>query len=156
MALRKYDITLTDGQRKELQNLVSKGTSKAREIKHANVLLLSEQKKTYKEIESSLNISHQTITNIRKRFCEESLESALTDKPRPGIKSKFTDKADAYLISLSCSNPPEGRECWTMQMLSDKLIELKLVDSISDEAVRLRLKKIRLSLGKKSSGVLAI
>lgn len=155
MPREKYEIHLTELQRKELQELVSKGRAKAREIKHANVLLLSEQGKTYKEIEKALNVSHQTILTIRKRFTLENLKSALVDRPRPGVKSKLDDKGEAYLISLSCSNPPEGREIWTMQMLADKLIELKVVDSISDETVRRHLKKTRLNRGKRNSGVSA-
>lgn len=151
---QQYKVKLTDAQREELKSLVNKGTGKAREIKHANVLLLADQGKIDKEIEEIIDFSHQTIHTIRKRFFTENMSSALKDKPRPGGKSKLDDKAEAFLISLTCSNPEGEREVWTMQLLADKLIELKVVDSISDETVRLHLKKINLNLGRKSSGLL--
>ena len=150
-----YKVNLTDSQRKELESLVSKGTAKARVIKHSHVLLFSADGKIDKEIEEFVKVSHQTIFTIRKRFCTENMKSALFDKARPGIKSKLDDKAEAFLISLSCSNPEGEREVWTMQLLADKLVELKLVDSISDETVRRHLKKTSLSLGRESNGLLA-
>lgn len=147
-----YKVNLTAQEKERLHKLINKGTAKAREIKHAHVLLLSDAGKLDREIEEALHISHQTIFKIRQRFFLEGLESSLKDKPRPGKKSKLDDKAEAYLISLSCSNPEGEREVWTMQMLADKLVELKLVDSLSDETVRRHLKKTNLSLGKRSNG----
>ena len=155
MPKKEYVVKLSEAQRKELKDLIDKGEAKAREIKHANVLLLSDQGKKDKDIEEFLNVSHQTIYTIRKRFCQGNLNSAIVDKPRPGGKSKLDDKAEAFLISLTCSNPEGEREVWTMQLLADKLIELKLVDSISDETVRRHLKKTSLNLGRKSNGASA-
>jgi transposase len=152
---QQYKVKLTNAQRKELQDLVNKGAAKAREIKHANVLLLSDQGKIDKEILEVVKLSHQTVYTIRRKFFTENMKAALVDKPRPGMKSILDDKAEAFLISLTCSNPEGEREVWTMQMLADKLIELKVVDSVSDETVRRHLKKIGLSLGKRSNGVLA-
>jgi hypothetical protein len=88
-----------------------------------------------------------TITAIRKKFMEGGVENALYDKARPGAAPKITGEIEAHLTMLACSAPPEGRSRWTLQLLADKLVELKLVDSISDVAVMHRLKKMNLSLG---------
>jgi transposase len=114
------------------------------------LLLTDESQKKNKgteEIASALMCSLPTITNIRKKFVEGGLEKALYDKPRPGAIPKITGEIEAQLTLLACSAPPEGRSRWTLQLLADKLVELKLVDSISDVAVMHRLKKMNLSLG---------
>lgn len=82
-----------------------------------------------------------------QKFVEGGLPNALYDQPRPGQKPKITGEIEAQLTMLACSAPPEGKARWTLQMLADKLVELKLVDSISDVAVMHRLKKMNLSLG---------
>ena len=75
------------------------------------------------------------------------LRAAGTDKPRPGGKPKLDGKQEAFLVALACSEAPDGYESWTMQMLADKLVELRVIDQpISDETVRLRLKKRRQAL----------
>ena len=89
-----------------------------------------------------------TVERIRKRFVTEgSLEAALTERPRPGGKRKLDGHKEAYLMALACSNPPEGKKRWSMQMLADRLVKLKVVDEISDETVRRTLKKGMLSRG---------
>ena len=85
--------------------------------------------------------SESTVHRTRQRCVESGLESALTERPRPGRKVKIDGKASAFLVATACSDPPSGRQSWTMQLLADRLVELDLVESISDEAVRLRLKK---------------
>jgi transposase len=99
------------------------------------------------EIASVLMCSLPTITAIRRKFVEGGLDNALYDKPRPGAVPKITGEIEAQLTLLACSAPPEGKARWTLQLLADKLVELKLVDSISDVAVMKRLKKMNLSLG---------
>jgi transposase len=105
------------------------------------------KKKTNKEIASALLCSLPTLTNIRRKFVEGGLDNALYDRPRPGQKPKITGEIEAQLIMLACSTPPAGKARWTLQMLADKLVELKLVDRLSDVAVMHRLKKMNLSLG---------
>jgi transposase len=138
---KKYVVHLTDEQRDQLNSLTSKGTNSARKIRRANILLLSEQQKTAKEISQTLKTDIQSVYNIRKRFVEEGLESTLNERPRPGAPLKLSDKAEKVAIAIACSTPPEGRSCWTMQMIADKLVELKYVDGISEDTIRLRLKK---------------
>ena len=147
----KYHVYLTQANRQELESLIRKGESSARTQTRARILLLTDEnqkkKKGTKDIGSVLMCSLPTITAIRKKFVEGGLENALYDKARPGALPKITGEVEAQLTMLACSTPPEGRSRWTLQMLADKLIELKLVDSISDVAVMHRLKKMNLSLG---------
>jgi Homeodomain-like domain len=80
------------------------------------------------------------------------LERALTEKPRPGGRAKLDGRQEAFLIALACSQAPEGRSRWTMQLLADQLVELQIVEAISDETVRRTLKKTRSNPGARSSG----
>ena len=141
----KYHIHLSKENRQELETLIRSGESSARTQTRARILLLTDESqkklKGTEEIASALMCSLPTITNIRKKFVEGGLENALYDKPRPGAIPKITGEIEAHLTLLACSAPPEGRSRWTLQLLADKLVELKLVDSISDVAVMHRLKK---------------
>lgn len=147
----KYHVCLTQENRQELETLIRSGKSSARTQTRARILLLTDEsqkkKKRTEEIASILMCSLPTITNIRKKFVEGGVENALYDKVRPGAIPKITGEIEAQLTLLACSAPPEGRSRWTLQLLADKLVELKLVDSISDVAVMHRLKKMNLSLG---------
>ena len=147
----KYHIHLTQENRHELESLIRSGESSARTQTRARILLLTDEsqkkKKRTEEIASALMCSLPTITKIRKKFVEGGVENALYDKARPGATPKITGEIEAQLTLLACSAPPEGRVRWTLQLLADRLIELKLVDSLSDVAVMHRLKKMNLSLG---------
>lgn len=147
----KYHIYLTRENRQELESLIRSGESSARTQTRARILLLTDENQKKKqgaeEIASILMCSLPTITNIRKKFVEGGVENALYDKARPGAIPKITGEVEAQLTLLACSAPPEGRARWTLQLLADRLVELKLVDSLSDVAVMHRLKKINLSLG---------
>ena len=147
----KYHIRLSNEDRQELEALIRAGKAPARTQTRARILLLSDENQTKprktKEIASALLCSLPTITNIRRKFVEGGLQSALYDRPRPGQAPKITGEIEAQLIALACSQPPEGKARWTLQMLADKLVELELVESISDVAVMKRLKKMNLSLG---------
>ena len=147
----KYHVCLTTENRQELERLIRSGESSARTQTRARILLLTDEnqkkEKGAEEIASVLMCSLPTITNIRKKFVEGGLENALYDQVRPGATPKITGEIEAQLTMLACSTPPEGRSRWTLQLLADRLVELKLVDSISDVAVMHRLKKMNLSLG---------
>ena len=147
----KYYVYLTKENRQELETLIHSGESSARTQTRARILLLTDEgqkkKKGTKEIASALLCSMPTITAIRRKFSEGGLENALYDKARPGAVPKITGEIEAQLTMVACSAPPEGRARWTLQLLADKLVELKLVESISDVAVMHRLKKMNLSLG---------
>jgi transposase len=147
----KYHVQLSKADRQELERLIHRGETSARTQTRARILLLSDENQTKemstKEIASALLCSLPTITHIRQKYVEGGVENALYDQPRPGAVPKITGEIEAQLTLLACSSPPEGRVRWTLQLLADKLIELKLLDSISDVAVMKRLKKMNLSLG---------
>lgn len=143
MRTKKYIVKLTDEQKEKLNNIIDKGIHSSREIKRAKILLLAEQNKEDNEVAQIVGYTAQQVQNIRKRFFSEGLDSALKEKPRPGAPRKLDKRAEEIASAIACSNPPEGRSCWTMQMIADKLVELKYVSDITDETVRFRLKKKR-------------
>ncbi|NEP29597.1 MAG: helix-turn-helix domain-containing protein, partial [Moorea sp. SIO3I6] len=87
------------------------------------------------------------VPRTRQRCVEEGLESALKERRRKGRTKLLQGKTEAFLVATACSEPPAGRESWTMQLLADRLVELNLVERISDETVRRTLKKTTSNLG---------
>jgi transposase len=144
---KKYLVTLTDVERETLLALTKKGSLAARKLNRAHVLLQADAGATDAAIATALHVGTATVERIRKRFVEGGMEAALSERPRPGGTSKLDGKGEATLVAWACSMPPDDHKVWTMQLLADKLIELKLVESISDETVRRTLKKTISSLG---------
>jgi transposase len=144
-----YIVDLDEEERTFLLQFIKSGKHSARKINRARILLLADEGKTDKEIAGVLHTSVSTVQRTRQRFVEGNLEGALNERPRlGGCKSKKLDeKGEAILDTLARSEPPEGRKCWTLQLLADRLVELKVVDSISYETVRRELKKRNSSLG---------
>lgn len=136
-----YVVDLSKEEKAELKSLTKKGKTSARKLNRAHVLLLANQGETDKAIAEALGVGTSTVERIRKRFVEGGLEEALNERPRPGGERKLSGKQEAYLLALACSGPPEGRKQWTMQLLADRLVELEVVDSVSDETVRRTLKR---------------
>jgi len=144
---KKYVVRVTKDERKQLEELVSKGKTAAYKIKHANILLMVDadgpnetDERTSKAFRCHLN----TVCNVRRRFVEQGLEKALERKKRerPPRQPILDGKKQARLIALSCSEPPEGRSRWTLKLLANQLVVLlDVVESISDQTVRRALKK---------------
>jgi transposase len=153
MSIKKYKVTLTENELDDLKQLVSKGKVSARKITHAQILLHANEgtpegalKDT--DIAKAIHISRLTVERVRKRFVEEGLESALNPKVQIHRRPKKLDgEAEAFLVATACSNAPEGFKDWTLKLLSNKLVECEIVDSISIETVRQTLKKTNLNLG---------
>jgi transposase len=144
-----YHIDLSDEERTYLLEFIKSGERSARKINRARILLLADEGKKDRDIVEALHTSVPTVQRTRKRFVEGGLDGALNEQPRPGgrIRKKLDEKGIAILETLARSEPPKGRKHWTMQLLADRLVELKVVDRISDETVRKELKKSGLSLG---------
>lgn len=136
-----YKVDLTDGEREQLLALTKKGESRARRLARAHVLLAAADGLKDAAIAAALHVGVATVERIRKRFVTGGLERALKDDPRPGAQRKLDGRQEAYLVALTCSSPPEGRERWTMQLLADQMVRLAVVDTLSDETVRRTLKK---------------
>jgi transposase len=144
---KKYVVNLTPKERATLLAIVSKGRRKASEIRRAHTLLKSDEGKTDREIMEMLYIGEETVRRTRRRYCEDGLEAALEDKPRPGRDSKLEEKQEAYLIAVACTDPPSGQARWTLELLVQRLVADGIVEDIAPETVRLALKKTGLSLG---------
>jgi hypothetical protein len=147
-ANKRYVVRLEASERERLKRLVSVGKGAARKLTHARVLLQADQSTegsawTDLRIAEGLSVTTRTVEEIRRRCVEEGLESALERKKRdrPPVEPLLDGAKEARLIAVSCSKPPEGRRRWTLRLLADRLVELKIVDSICYETVRRTLKK---------------
>ncbi len=145
---KKWIIHLDAEGRDKLRAIIKKGKSSARTIRRAQTLLFADEGKDDKQIAYLLKCAESSVYCTRRRYCEKGLEIALKEKARSGRPEKLVGKSKAHLIALACSEPPEGRACWTMQLLTDRCISLELVDSITKDTVRRVLKKTKSNLGK--------
>jgi transposase len=150
-----FVVNLTDEDRESLNQFIRHGKASARSLARARVLLMADEGYSNKEIVEILKISRPTVNQIRKRYCQEGLDSAINEKPRSGAPPKIDGTIESQVTVLACSEPPEGRSAWTLQLLADKLVELEAIDSISAMSIQRILKKAKPSHGRKSDGVLA-
>jgi Homeodomain-like domain len=150
--MAKYRVTWTAEERVGLGQLVSTGEAAARKLTHARILLLADtpgEDLCDEDIVDALAISPRTVARARQHFVTHSLEAAIERKSQPPRPDKIKIKGDLEqkLVQLACSDPPQGRCHWTLQMLADELVVLGLLQTISVETVRQALKKTTLSLG---------
>ena len=154
---KKYVVRLTDREREDLQRLLRKGEAHARKLLYAHVLLKADAAQgapawTDERIADAFGASAATVARERRRFCEDGLEVALMPRKPARPRSRVLDgRAEARLIALACSEPPEGRERWTLRLLADRMVELGRVESVSHETVRSTLKKTRSSRTSRSA-----
>ena len=146
----KYRIELNDAQRQRLEKLTSSGMASARQIKRAQILLKSDQQGnwTYDQISKAFDVSAVTIAQVRKTFVEQGMDETLQrKKPDREYDHVLDGDGEAHLIALACSEPPTGRNYWSLRLLQDRFVKLGYTDSISYETIRRVLKKKNLSLG---------
>lgn len=141
--MKLYNINLTEEEREELARLTNTGRHSVRKVTHARILLKADEGLIDKEISEHLNVNVRTVERVRKRCTLQGINAALHPKSRPPREPKIDGEAEARLIQLACSSPPDGRQRWTLRLLADTLVELEVVDSISHETVRQRLGKKR-------------
>lgn len=146
MPAKKYHVELSADERAILQQMLRRGTHSARRLRRARVLLKAADGMRDDEIAEAVETSLPTVERTRKRFAELRLD-ALEEKPRPGRKPVLNDRGEARLIAEACSQAPGGRQHWTLQLLADRVVELKLADSCSADTVWRVLKKTNLSRG---------
>ena len=146
--MKRYKVTLEPEERQHLHGLIASGQAAARKLAHARILLKADAADggpawPDHRIAEAIEVSPATIERVRQRFVEQGLDAALVRKPqgRPSRLPTPDGRAEARLIALACSKPPDGRKSWTMRLLADKLVELEVVPAISDETVRRSLKK---------------
>lgn len=152
MARSNLLFNLPDADVIQVEQMLAKGTHAVRSLHRAQVLLQLHRGKTPTQVATLVPVSEATVYNLRKRYLAEGLAIALNEKPRPGQPSKFDKAAQAHLTALACSEAPEGRSRWTLRLLADRLVELRLVESVSHKTVGEQLKKTSSSLGLNSSG----
>lgn len=155
----KYNITLDQSEREELQDIIRKGRHRSQKVLNALILLNCDEgeyqtmRSKNEDIARVLNISMRKIDRIKKTFVGDGLTVALNGtKGQREYQRKADGDLEAHLIALSCSEPPAGYSRWSLRLLADKIVELHYVDSISHETIRRVLKKTKLSPGVNNAG----
>lgn len=142
-----YRIVLTDEQRAELRGLVGTGTAPARKLTRARVLLKADHGDagpgwSDAAIAGALDVNPSTVLRVRRQFVTEGLEATLERKRPNRVYERILDgEAEARLIALTCSPPPDGYARWSMRLLADELVRLEVVETISHQTVHQALKK---------------
>jgi len=150
---KTYIVTLTEGERRMLQTMLSRGKAAARKLMHARILLKADAGSggpgwSDDTIADGLEVGRATVERIRKRFVEEGLEAALERrKPHRQYQRTLDGDGEAHLVALACQKPPEGRSRWTLRLLANRMVQLEYVEQVSYQTVRRTLKKTNLSLG---------
>jgi len=155
----RYKVTLTKEERQELEAISTKGKRAVRTVLHARALLLLDAgehgpKWLVEKVAEAVGTTTRSLEHLKKRFVEEGLSAAIERKERltPPREIQFGGEFEAQLIALACSEAPEGRSRWTVRLLAEKMIELKIVPSVSPMTVCNTLKKMNLSLTKANTG----
>ncbi len=152
---KKYIVKLTVEEKEQLRCLLSSGKERARKLTRARILLKANEGWTDRTICAALDVSMPTVERTRRRFVEEGFEASLSHRsPRRDYERRLDGDAEARLIALACSTPPEGRERWTLRLLAERLVMLERVDveSVSYETVRQVLKKRTEALAEQTVG----
>ena len=155
MCKKQHTVSLTQEENAYLFSYVTTGVHSARSIKRAQMLLLANRQNSDPQIAAQLGVCQATVYNIRRRYCTEGLQASLDEKPRPGAPKKLDGRGEARFTAIACSDPPLGRQRWTVRLLADKLVELELVDSISPMTVGTLLKKTCSNPGRSANGASA-
>ncbi len=149
----RYRVTLTKEERKDLEAISTKGKRAARTVLYARALLLLDAgeygpKWVVAQVAEAVGTTPRSLEHIKKRFVEEGISAAIERKQRvtPPREIQFGGEFEAKLLALACSDAPEGRERWTMRLLAEKMVELKIVPSVSPMTICNTLKKMNLSL----------
>ena len=145
----RYIINLTEDERLGLEDLLSRKRVSKLKAQRAQILLKADERMTDAEVADELGVGTATVERIRKRAVLEGIAAALDRREQKGIsrQPKLDGRGEAHLVKLACSDPPDGFSRWTLTLLADKLVELKVVDAISRTTLHRRLKKTPLNPG---------
>ncbi len=136
-----FVVDLTQEDQEYLSQFIRRGSASARSLTRARILLMADEGYSDKEIADILRTTKPRVNRTRKRYCQEGLDSAINEKPRSGAPPKIDGTIEAQVTLLACSEPPEGRSSWTLQLIADKLVELEAIESISAMSIQRILKK---------------
>ena len=148
---KRHVVRLTEDQRADLEGRFC-GRLTLRERNRVQALLRSDLGDTDDEIAEALDICVATVVSVRKRFAAEGLEAALGERPRSGGPARFDGKVEAAVVALACSPTPDGRAEWTAKLIAGRLVELHIVERISERTVGRVLKKAGSSRGGRRRG----
>jgi len=152
----KYLVDLTGAEQGYLLGLIHKGKPAARKVARAHVLLRAAEGATDEEIAQALPLGASTVHRTRQRFVDEGLLAALSERPRAGPPPTLTGKQTAFWVALACSTPPAGRHRWTLQLLADRFIERRQIETLSPDTVRRVLKKTTSTPGSVKNGAFPV
>jgi transposase len=141
MTKKAQPVTLSSSETRSLKNILARGTTSARTLSRARILDLLHRQKQPGDIADMLQVSPQTIYNIKRRYLTGGLQAALFDQPRSGRPIEISGSQRAKITALACSTPPEGRARWTLRLLADKAVELGHCQRLSHTKARHILKK---------------
>lgn len=145
--MEKTMVQLNSQEVEFLKKFKQEGKRSLREINRANILLLLDKGKQAIEIADFLDIGRNTVSRTKQKFLREGIKAALEEDFRPGQPKKYKQRDEAEIIALACSDPPEGRERWTVELLTKQAKKKEGLEEINRESVRLILKKTNVSLG---------
>lgn len=145
--MKRHPVQLSNEERTNLQKLISAGVAPARKLSRARILLKVDEGLTKTEVSRALDVSINTVTNVCRSFQEQRLEAIERKKPEREYEYSLDGEAEAHLIAIACSEPPEGRERWTLRLLQREMVKRKYVIKVSHETVRTALKKTNSSRG---------
>ncbi len=145
--MKKYKVQLTTEVRERLQKQISSGVMPARKLTRARILLKVDVGMTRTKISQVLDVTNNTVTNVCRTFQTQRLDAIERKEPNREYEHSLDGEAEAYLVAIACSKPPEGRERWALRMLQAEMVKRKYVDEVSHETVRTALKKTNSSRG---------
>jgi transposase len=155
---KKHAIHLTPEQRAELEGMLRRSSIGVAKKRWATILLLADEahpdgQHPDEAIADEVGVSVRQLERIRKKFVTGGLAATLVRAPRSdaGVPKVLDGKAEAHLVTLCCSDPPAGRDHWTLQLLCDELARLQVVTRVCPETVRTCLKKTNCSLGRRNA-----
>jgi transposase len=125
----RYRVELSHAERTELRALLSGGKHAARKLKRAQILLAADAGASGEAIAAIVGVGGSTVYRTKRRFVLGNLEAAVSEELRPGADRKLSGKEEALLVATACSNPPEGRARWTLELLADELVRLTTIAS---------------------------
>jgi transposase len=135
----RYRVELNEAERGQLTAMLSGGKHAVRKLKRAQILLAADAGVSDEAIASTVSVGGSTVYRTKRRFVEGNLELALSEEARPGAPPKLSGKETALLVATACSNPPEGRKRWTLDLLAGAMVRLTKHEALSRETVRRRL-----------------
>lgn len=139
--MKRYKVVLTKEERQQLEKLISSGIAPARKLTRARILLKVDEGLSKTEISQVLDVTNNTVTNVCRSFQSQRLAAIERQKPTREYEHSLDGEAEAHLIAMACSTPPQGREHWTLRLLQSEMIQRKYVDDVSHETIRTALKK---------------